>query len=309
MQFELIEKRLTCARKGSSLILMVVLLVLIVAFMGISIYSGTQAFLVNEAQKNASSAAMAGAAYYYRLDEAGQAVPNAGYAMQTARETFTRAAGASALGSTGFQIESLSDTGSGGINLQVSGALGTSLLAPVGIQEMEVNSEATARALQFVPTEETGPITILPLGGNIATYSRRVNFAFPVMDGPGYDMVIRMNPADQQGYVVEACTETECYDLGPGARPIGTSVIRNVDGATIVYGSAVFDFRQAGVNKFVGLRITHGNQFDWYSNGALQPPSLEPQILTIDDIAIMGYAGACVQPGQCTVPAGYRVVR
>lgn len=248
---------------------------------------------------------MAGASAYYQLDNQGQAIPNPGYATQVVRETFEQAVNASSLKGGNFQISNISQDGTGAISIQVSGATGTSLLAPTGVNEVKVISEVTAKAMKYVPSLDLGTVYILPEEGNINSYSRVLHLAFPVSNSQGNDILIEQAPHDQQGYVVEACNAQECYDLGPGATPIGTARKVTRDGATVIYGAAVIDMGQAGVNKASRLRITHGNDFVWYNNGAEQMPSLVPKPLIIDRISIFGFSRLCPDAANCPLPYGY----
>lgn len=296
------------AQSGSALIIMLCLLLLVVLFSGVAMYTGMQAFYANEAQKTLDSATMAGAAAYYQMDANGQILPNPGYAQSVVRNTFNQAVNAGSLRGGNYQITNLSTDNNGGISVQVSGATGTALLAPSGITEIRVQAQSNARAMRYVPTLDLGTVYILPEENNLQSYSRMVHLAFPISNGQGYELLVEQAAHDQQGYVIEACNESECYDLGPGATPIGTARRVTRDGATILYGSAVIDLGRAGVNKASSLRITHGNDFIWYNNGAEQEPSLVPRPLIIDQISIFGFARMCPTPGNCPLPHGYQDV-
>ena len=68
-------KKLRKAYKGANLALIAVSLVALIGVMGVGIYTGLQAYLRNEIQKAASTAAMAGASQYYIGGPGGAAQP------------------------------------------------------------------------------------------------------------------------------------------------------------------------------------------------------------------------------------------
>ncbi|MGG2362321.1 hypothetical protein ACE4Z5_25595, partial [Salmonella enterica] len=91
-------------------------------------------------------------------------------------------------------------------------SLDLSLLAPVGINTLQVDATATARALRYEPTEFAGPLHIYPVTGNPGSLYQTINLVYPLVDGVGNDLYVEEEMDDQQGYFLEACNNTECYD-------------------------------------------------------------------------------------------------
>lgn len=310
--FPITHRKIAKPRKkqlGANLAILCAVAVLIIGFMGISIYTGLQAFIEGDLQRASMNAAMAGAAAYYgQTDGTGRPKPDSGGAQGIATSTFNAITSNSSLGGFNASATASSNDANDSITVTAKAGIGTPLLAPLGITAIETNAKATARALKYEPSQFTGPLKILPVDGNIGSYSRVIELAFPVVDGPGTDIYIEQDAAMQQGYVLEACNDTECYNLTPGATKVGTSQILTVNGMPVVYGTAVFDMGKAGVRKASKLRITHCNQFDYYNAGAGPTPTPTATPLTIKRIMLFGYAGACVDDQNCPIPAGFAPV-
>lgn len=295
---------------GANLAILCAMAIMIIAFMGISIYTGLQAFIEGDLQRASMNAAMAGAAAYYgTADGTGRPTPDAGGAQGLATSTFNAIVSNSSLNGFGGTATVTSNDSNDSITVTGTASIPTAFLAPIGINSIETTTKATARALRYEPTQFTGPLRILPVAGNIGSYSRNIKLAFPLVDGPGNDLYIEQDPASQQGYVVEACNDTECYNLVPGATKVGTSQILTVNGMQVIYGTAIIDMNRAGVRKANKIRITHCNQFDFYNAGAGPTPTPTGTPLIIKRMMLFGYASACVDDKTCTVPAGFAPVQ
>lgn len=295
--------------RGANLAILCAMAVMIIGFMGISIYTGLQAFIEGDLQRASMNAAMAGAAAYYgKTDGSGKPTPDSGGAQGIATSTFNAIASNSSLGGFNATATASSNDNNDSITITAKAGIATPLLAPLGINTIETNAKSTARALKYEPTQFTGTLRIQPVDGNIGSYSRVIQLAFPLVDGPGTDIYVEQDAAMQQGYVLEACNNTECYNLTPGATKVGSSQILTVNGMPVVYGTATFDMAKAGVRKASKLRITHANQFDYYNAGAGPTPTPAGTPLSIRRIFLFGYAGACVSDQNCPVPAGFSPV-
>lgn len=298
--------------RGANLALLLAVGIMILGFMGISIYTGFQAYLQGELQKAVSTAAQVGASSYYSgTGPYGKPAPNPTNAITVAKQAFNTSISNSsaAMGAFGFQATSVTSNDSNdSITVVGQGTIPTAFLRPVGIQNIELNATATARALRYDPTRFTGPITILPTSTDIGSYSRIVNLSFPLVDSPGPDLYVEQVDTFRQGYIVEACNDRDCYDLTPGATPVGTSKIQAVNGTNAIIGTAMIDIAKAGVRKASKLRITHGNDFTFYSNDGTTASFTTPTPLIINRIMLFGYAGNCVNSDLCPVPAGFAPV-
>lgn len=297
-------------QKGSIMLLFAAMAVMLIAFMGVTIYSGLQTFIQQDLQRVSMNAAMVGAASYYQDKGAnGKPVANGTAARNKALATFRNIVNASSLGGFSPTATVTNNDASDSVTVSAVATFGTSLLAPVGINTIEAKAESTARALKYEPTKFTGSISILPDETDIASYSQVIDLTFPMVDGPGNDLYIEQDAATQQGYIVEACNNTNCYNLVSAATLIGSSQRLIVDGGEqAIYGSAIFDLSMAGVRKASKIRITHANNFDLYNAGVLQPAPTVPTPLELRKIMIFGYAGACASSIHCAVPGGFAPV-
>jgi hypothetical protein len=297
-------------QQGSILLLFASISVLLIAFMGITIYSGLQTFVLQDLQRVSMNAAMVGAASYYStVGSNGKPTANGTNAINISNSTFNSLKNGTSLNGFSPTITVTNNDANDSITVSTTATLGSSLMAPIGIKNIEIKAESTARALKYEPTKFTGALRILPDGSDISTYSQTLNLTFPLIDGPGNDLYIEQDATLQQGYIVEACDSTSCYNLMAAATPIGSSQLLPVAGGEqALYGSAVFDLNKAGVRKGSKIRITHANNFDIYNTGTLQPPPTVATPLEIRKIMLFGYSGTCANSTTCSIPAGFSPV-
>jgi hypothetical protein len=298
--------------RGANLALLVAVGVMILGFIGVSIYTSFQSYMLGELQKAASNAAQVGAsAYYSSSGPGGKPAANGANAISVATNAFNTAvaSSSSAMSTYGFTATSVTNNDTNdSVTVVAQGTIPTAFLRPLGVNDIELNATATARALRYEPTRFTGPIKIMPIGTDIASYSRVLSLRFPMVDIPGNDLYVEQVETNQQGVIVEACNDTECYDLTPGATPVGTSQIMTQSGRNVLVGTAMFDLARAGVRKANKIRITHSNQFEFYDHGVLVGVPTAPTPLVINRIMMFGYAGNCVNANLCPVPAGFAPV-
>jgi hypothetical protein len=297
-----------CSAPGVNLMLLCVVGLLIIGFLGVSIYSGLQAFMESDLQRISMNAAMVGASQYYSSPSgsATAPTPDSANAIATATQTFNALASNSSLNGFSPTIVSVTNNDSNdSITVASKAVIPTGFMSPIGISEIEVNATSTARALKYEPTVFVGPIKILPDGTTLDSYSQTVTLAFPLVDGPGNDLYVEQDSVDQQGYIIEACNDSECYDVTSAATPVGTSQLLTVNGTQVICGTAMIDIGKVGVRKASKIRFTHNNQFDSYNKGALNPAPTVPTPLVIKRLMLFGYAGTCVDSTNCGVPAGF----
>jgi hypothetical protein len=298
--------------RGANLAMLCAMAVMIIGFMGIAIFTGIQAYLESDLQRASMNAALAGAAAYYSgKDGNGKPIPDSGQAMGIATSTFNAIVTNSSLNGFGAAIQSVTNNDNNdSITVESRASVGTPLLAPLGITSIETTATATARALRYEPTQfiTGGTLDILPVAGDINSYSKVIELAFPIVDGPGSDIYIEQNAAMQQGYVVEACNSTECYNLVPAARRVGTSQKLTVNGTQVMYGTFIIDLADAGVRKASKLRFTHANDYQSYNAGAPNAAPAGPTPLEIRRVLLFGYSSACVTRENCPIPAGFMPV-
>ncbi|WP_373533265.1 hypothetical protein [Vampirovibrio sp.] len=299
--------------KGGILVLFCGLAVLIIGFMGLCIYTGLQAFVEGDLQRVSMNAAMVGAAgYYSNVGTFGKPLPSASSAKNDARNIFQGVMRRSSVGGFGARVIRITSNDSNdSVSVTSRATLPTALLTPIGIQNIQVNATATARAVKYEPTAFTGPIEILPDGVTLASYSRTLDLAFPLVNGLGTDLYVEQPAEAQQGYVVEACNSRNCYDLIQAATPVGSGqILTSRAGKKLIYGSATFNLGRIKVHKATKLRFTHGNDFKsgYFKAGAPTPYDSTPLPLTIQRVMIFHHASACVSPSNCPVPAGFSPV-
>lgn len=304
-------RRKSC--KGANLALLCGVAVLIIGFMGICIYTGLQAFIEGDLQRVSMNAALTGASRYYNgVGAFGKPTPNVGVATDYARNTFQGIAGNGSLSGFGATVSDVvSNDANDSITVTSKATLDTTLLSPIGIKQIEVNSTATARAVKYEPTAFTGPIEIQPDGTTLASYSRTLDLAFPLVNGQGTDLYVEQPAEFQQGYVVEACNLENCYDIVDAATPVGTSqILTSPAGQKLIYGTATFNLDRVQINKATKLRFTHGNDFvtGYFAAGVATPYDATLLPLTIQRVMIFHHASACAAPDNCPIPAGFAPV-
>ncbi len=296
---------------GASLAIFIGLAGLLIAFLGVAIYTGIQSFVEFDLQRASMNAAMSGAAAYYTGATPKALSPNATIATGTTTNTFNNIVSSSTLGGFNAAITKVSNNDNNdSVTVDSEASIPTPFLSLVGIDKIAFTSSATARALRYEPTAFTGPVNILPTAGNIASYSKKIKLAFPLVDGPGYDLYVEQDAAYEQAYIVEGCNKTECYSLVEGATPLGLNGKATLDdGKTqVLIGSALIDIGQAGVRKASYIRIVHANNYMKFNAGVPQGLMTKPTPLTIQRVMLFGYAGACVSPTNCPIPAGFAPV-
>jgi hypothetical protein len=299
-------------QSGANLAILCLLGTLIFGFVGICLYSGMQTYVEGDLQKTAMNAAMSGAAAYYgTIGPNGAPTANSDLAKNVASNTFNSIVNQGSLKGFGVTLKPVTNNDSNdSVTVTAQAVIPLPFLSLIGVNQMQINSSATAFALRYEPTLFTGPISILPVAGNIASYSQVIQLAFPLVDGPGIDLYVEQNPALQQPYIVEACNSSSCYNLVSGATPVGSSkIITLPDGTMAIAGTAAIDLVRAGVRKGSALRFTHANIYDSWTNGVPNPPPSTPTPLVISRVMLFGYAGACSSSQSCSIPTGFAPVR
>jgi hypothetical protein len=300
------------SQPGANLAILCMLGVLILGFVGICMYGGMQAYVEGDLQKAAMNSAMAGAAAYYsKVDASGSPTPNADMAKNVATNAFNATVKSTSLNGFNVTLNGVTNNDSNdSVTVDAKATIGLPFLSMVGVQQLEVTSVATAGALRYEPTLTTGPISILPVAGNINSYSSTMKLAFPLVDGPGTDLYVEQDAAMQQPYIVEACNDTSCYNVVSGATAVGTSQILTLpDGTLAIVGTAAIDLVRAGVHKASSLRFTHGNVFDTWTSGVQNPPPTTATPTVVRRVILFGYASACADKDTCYLPAGFVPVR
>ena len=287
--------------RGSSLAIFAAFLVTLVALIGIVLFTSVQALLHHELQQASSAAAKAGAAYYYSgVSVNNRALRDPATAAQVAENTFNNLAANSSI-LRGFQAtlsgsRVTTDASQDSVTVESRVLFGTPLLAPIGINNVELTTRESARSVKMLVVDApsaTPPLVIKP------GQSKLIDLQFPITDTPGIEIAIHQNPdnADEQGYIVEACNSNRCHDLDANGLLVnGTdsaAVVRN--GQRIISGDASLVFKSSGVSKATKLRITNAN---------MNAYSIKPVV--IDGISVYGYASACVTATNCPIPSGFK---
>ena len=293
----------------------------LIGLMGVAIYTGLQAYFQNEVTKTAHTAAMAGAASYYSGQGARIApVADTGYATGVSNAVFnTIRTNSPAMQSFNAALSTPPAAANNIVTVGVRGTFPTPLLALVGTSEVEVNGVARAQAVRYVPTNQSGVVRLkangaggLPPGSGMNGFEYRIDpLRFPTIEGRGTELVIYQSLADnntvQQGYSVQACNATTCYNISrnavlmPGSR-------RSVNNQDVIYGGCRVDLEEARVNKATSIRITDDGIYDAYYGDRhfIYTDGLVENVL--ERIEIYGYASACPVAGACPVPAGFEAI-
>lgn len=150
----------------------------------------------------------------------------------------------------------------------------------------------------------------IPGGPTVA----QAQLIIPVTDRMGPDVHIEMDCSDGgcRGYIVEACSANECYDVGDAARIDGDGMVvdtmLNGRDIRVIFGSVYIDFGAAGpqyaanVQKATYIKISDDGAGTIYSNGSLAFEPC-PQAATINYVHTYHVGTACEQgTNNCPIP-------
>ena len=290
-------KKLRKAYKGANLALIAVSLVALIGVMGVGIYTGLQAYLRNEIQKAASTAAMAGASQYYIGGPGGAAQP--GVATTEAQNVFNNIySNTPALRSFDAQITNV-QSNNGRVSIQIKGKMPTPFLTFAGINDIEVTGESVAQNLVYPPTLSTGMVMMTPPGRP----DEFLNLEFPLVDIPGPDIHTTGAGGPANGYLVKACNDDTCYDL-MGAETSG-NVRTLFNGTRACFGACTFDLARAGVKKANRLRFVDDGVWGTRASSGATYVNNVPPVTVVGHVYLYGYAGSCVSMTRCAIPNGF----
>lgn len=303
--------------RGTSLALMVVMLTLMLCFVGVAIYSGLSAYLQEELQKTASTAAQVGAtAFYDNSNPDGSPLKTSGYPAMAVQQTFQHLIAANpslqnfnvTLVNGAPQVDSTQNT----VTVSAQLSIPTAFLSFAGINTIGLQANGAAQYVQYVLNN---PVNIDTQNGPL---EQTVLLAYPLVDGPGPDLLIQVAPGSPlHGYMVEACSGNTCYDITGAAKVVpgsGMVMDKTINGQPqrVIYGNVYIDLQalgpaySSGVKKASSLRFVDDNVPDRY-NPATQALEVEMQPVNtvISSITIYHFSVACaVNPVICTLPAG-----
>lgn len=323
------------ASPGANLTFIVIMLFVCIAFLGMGIVSGMTTLLQDELTKATSLAAMVGASEFFSGDTAGPPVEDAGNAQTAATVTFNRAlASSSGLQNFNATLQGVAtDAGSDTVTVRARMLIPMPILALMGIDQLQIDSEATSRyvlqeppgfPVQLYSPAPPGTAGGLPEVTNAgdptcgalpaAAAAATANFAIPVTDRKGPDIRIESN--DGHGYMVYACNANNCWDISGAARMEPGGLSRPMDYGTgndtrILYGTANIDLGSTspdyggGIRKATSVRIVDDGIPDVVVGGN-RAIEVCPQPLTIDRVAAYHAATTCVRgSANCGIPNGF----
>jgi hypothetical protein len=312
------------ARPGSALAIIVVLLVALLGFLGVAIYTGLNAYLQNELQNAASSAAGAGASAFYDRFDPGSGMPQKSpdLAQLSAQQTFNGIVSANpALGNFNTRLINGTPKVNGSndtVTINSRADVPTPFLAPIGINTYSVDANATARygymsldSSKFTINTKTGP------------YFRILNLDPPVVDAPGPDLAFNtaVSGGGWHGVIVELCSNGKCYDVGPAAKVYngqGIAVDRDYPGygrRRVLYGAFMVDLGASNaaygytgnVKKGAAVRVVDDGIHDYIIPGSLERGiELDPAPTVVEKMNISHYAVFCPDETNCVTPPGFQ---
>ncbi len=315
------SKRRYC-RRGSALAIISVLLVALLGFLGLAIYTGLNAYLQNELQNAASAAAGAGAtAFYDTFDVNGRPVKSPANAQQAAQDTFdnivTANASLSAFNAQLINGTPTVDAGRDTVTINARAQVPTPFFAPLGIPNFNIESNSTARYARM--NVDTSALTINTLTG---PYYQIMGIDPPIVDGPGPDIFIGTGTSGggYHGVMVELCSNGKCYDIGRAARLADNTGIvadRNYPGGPrrVLYGNFYIDLGAVagfqGYNKHVRkgatIRVVDDGVHDYITTDGTKQRGMEliPQPTDVDALRIFHYAIFCADANSCIPPSSF----
>ncbi|MEB3285946.1 MAG: hypothetical protein VKJ04_00430 [Vampirovibrionales bacterium] len=299
------------AYPGSTLIVTFMVLSLLIGFLGIAAFIGIQSYVQGELQKAANASVLVGAAAMYQSTGSNLPSANQARAIQATMDTANAIVSSSSFQNFNIRVVSgpIIDPADNSVRLDLAGEIPTPFLALAGITSIEVNAQAKAQPLQLKPTElenqgvavdTTGFPTIDP----DSAFQRTVT-NFPILDRTGNDIYIDQGDT-QQGYQIEACTATDCYNLGPAAVTVGGGTPwPNMANKNIVRGSVLIDMARANVKKASSIKISDDGSYYTIEADGTRVIDANNNTLTLD-ISVLGHAGLCPADQPCTsTPMGY----
>ena len=297
--------------RGVGLPAILLFLVVMAAFMGMVVYTGTTSFVQEELQKAVGTASLVGASSLWDGDTDLLPAASPGAAEEAARQAWNHQVEGSSLQSLGATLETLNVTGQR-VRVDAFVEVPISYLAPYGLDSLRVEASGTAQYV--IETVEGFPGTLQQAGcGGGGNTTVQGDLRVPLTDKPGPDLIVRTNSL--RGYHVMACNLQGCHDVSGGARvlPGGRLRIANQDGTerTTIYGSAVIDLAAisstygGGAIKATSIQIIDDGVPDRIEGGQRR---LEvcPQPLTITQVQALHHAQPCTFGGTlCPLPDGF----
>jgi Flp pilus assembly protein TadG len=345
------------AAQGANMVFTVILLAVIITFLGLAMHLGTTVYVQEELQKATSTATLIGASSLFDGASALKPTYSSAKGKQVANDTFTDFKGFSGiLNSYGAQVDSLTvNDAKRQISMTTSMLMPTPFLSLAGINRIKVTSQSVAQYVAQQPTAypatllstgtpepgvpdtfgisgiATNPLPALPSGGAGSTLTTascslpagskagvNTKLIVPLVDRAGPDVYV--GSASGRGYMVFACTDQECWDIGMGAKPANASsqvrdtTLDSPGGVTrkVLYGSFYIDLGatvtgdSSTVSKAAYLRIIDDG-FPDKIDPATGAPILElcPQAVSIDQVQIFHSATLCVNETMCAIPSGF----
>lgn len=300
------------AYRGSTLIVTLSVMLILIAFLGVGVFVGVQAYLQGELQKAANAAVMVGAAEMFQSTGGALPTRDTGRGESAARQTFdaivqnsTSLRGFNARITGGPTV----NAGDNSVRMNVAGSISTPFLATAGIKQIDMTVQAKAQSLQLRPTDLQGQGIYIRTTGwptiNTQSAFQRTVTNFPIVDRTGNDVYVKQGGV-RKGYQVEACTESDCYDLGPGAVAVGGgNPWPQPANKSIVQGDVLIDLAKAGVKKATSIKISDDGRF-YQIAGDHRYINTQNDDLAIESISIFGYSALCPTTQRCiSAPLGY----
>lgn len=305
-------------QRGSVLIFTVAFIVVLLGFLGMAVYTGMNAYVQNELQNAASTSAMVGASSYYDGDFGTISINNLGTfpnqdgtrAAAAATTTFNRiVANSPVLQRMGAQLDPAggvtNNNADDSVQVNALATIPTPFLTLLGIDSFQVTANARSGYVKAIYPNATTGLSSNALGGNPNGFAApmTLNLPYPVLDGPGPDLRITENQP-YVGYMVEICSENDCYDVTPQAIPVpnsgnsGAFIDRQYTSTVpaqnrrVVYGDVLIDLSQANIRKGSRIVIRDDGIPDQFAGGTLQMLQVPPAS-SIKGIEVYHYATSC----------------
>ncbi len=284
---------------------------MLLAAIGVGIYTGIVAYVQGELHEIAlSTAGTAARSVYDDVDATTQApVLSPAKAVTAGWETFNNMVAANTILTAfnpGLDLHPLGDEVYEAI---VLAEVNVPLLAIVGLDNMLI--EARASAIYAQNDLSTIVQDIHSQGG---AQFVNVPLDLPVLNGSGPDIYISTlassTPKGYHGVMVELCVNNgDCYDVGDGAYPTdatkGLIVERN--GRNVLYGEFFIDLENVGINKGTTIRIVDDLVNDRYLAADLNTANrkrileLVPHMVDLLELRTFHHAFMCFE-NNCSYP-------
>ncbi len=301
-----------CARKGFAAVIIGGVGLMLLAALGVGIYTGMVAYVHGELHEMALATAGSAARALYDDFDGSTVVLNSGKGLAAGQQTFANMQ-ASSTNLVEFTPQlDLQYLGGEVYEALVFAQVRVPLVAWLGVQNLLIVGRASAI---YGQNDLNGKLVdIHPQGGDQYI---DIPLDLPVLNGAGPDLYlstgVSSNPAGYHGVTVQLCVNNgDCRDISDGAHPAhNKGVMIDRGGQKVLYGEFWIDLSRAGQEKGTSIRILDDLVNDRYTGADIgfntkgeRVLELVPHTVDVLELRTMHHAFMCFKD-NCSRPAGF----